>query len=322
MASNIFLAITITFMYAAPLILTALGGVVSERSGVINIGLEGMMVIGAFAGAAAGYYSASPWIGFLAAGLAGGLLALLHAVASITFKANQTISGVALNFIGQGLALFLCRLFFDGATMSKPVPKQMPKLMSLLGLQPEGALRNFDVDITFVIALVLTGVIWFVLYRTKWGLRLRAVGEHPAAADTLGVNVYAVRYAAVIISGVLAGFGGAAQSLAVVSLFTPTVISASGLPMEHSWPVWSLPLRRHWWLCSAAAAPAFRPSCCPCCPMCSQSWYWCCLSARLWLPRQTVSPMRRVPGKIQVFVYEQPSVVSHVPGGCSGLSKS
>ena len=120
MASNIFLAITITFMYAAPLILTALGGVVSERSGVINIGLEGMMVIGAFAGAAAGYYSASPWIGFLAAGLAGGLLALLHAVASITFKANQTISGVALNFIGQGLALFLCRLFFDGATMSKP----------------------------------------------------------------------------------------------------------------------------------------------------------------------------------------------------------
>lgn len=149
-------------------------------------------------------------------------------MASITFKANQTISGVALNFIGQGLALFLCRLFFDGATMSKPVPKQMPKLMSLLGLQPEGALRNFDVDITFVIALVLTGVIWFVLYRTKWGLRLRAVGEHPAAADTLGVNVYAVRYAAVIISGVLAGFGGAAQSLAVVSLFTPTVISGQG----------------------------------------------------------------------------------------------
>ena len=224
MASNIFLAITITFMYAAPLVLTALGGVVSERSGVINIGLEGMMVIGAFAGAAVGYYSGSPWIGFLAAGVAGGALALLHALASITFKANQTISGVALNFIGQGLALFLCRLFFDGATMSKPVPK----LMGLLGLQPEGALRNFDVDITFVIALALTAVIWFVLYHTKWGLRLRAVGEHPAAADTLGINVYAVRYAAVIISGVLAGFGGAAQSLAVVSLFTPTVISGQG----------------------------------------------------------------------------------------------
>ncbi|MBS4785365.1 MAG: ABC transporter permease [Clostridiales bacterium] len=219
MLSNILLAVTITFMYAAPLILTALGGVVCERSGVVNIGLEGMMVIGAFAGACVGYYSANPWVGFLAAGLAGGALAVLHAVASVTFKANQTVSGVALNFVGPGLALFLCRLFFDGATMSKPVPERMPKL-TLSG--------SFSIDITFLIAVLLTGVIWFALYKTRWGLRLRAVGEHPAAADTLGVNVYAVRYAAVILSGVLAGFGGAAQSLAVVSLFTPTVISGQG----------------------------------------------------------------------------------------------
>ena len=219
MLSNILLAVTITFMYAAPLILTALGGVVCERSGVVNIGLEGMMVIGAFAGACVGYYSANPWVGFLAAGLAGGALAVLHAVASVTFKANQTVSGVALNFVGPGLALFLCRLFFDGATMSKPVPERMPKL-TLSG--------SFSIDITFLIAVLLTGVIWFALYQTRWGLRLRAVGEHPAAADTLGVNVYAVRYAAVILSGVLAGFGGAAQSLAVVSLFTPTVISGQG----------------------------------------------------------------------------------------------
>lgn len=219
MLSNILLAVTITFMYAAPLILTALGGVACERSGVVNIGLEGMMVIGAFAGACVGYYSANPWVGFLAAGLAGGALAVLHAVASVTFKANQTVSGVALNFVGPGLALFLCRLFFDGATMSKPVPERMPKL-TLSG--------SFSIDITFLIAVLLTGVIWFALYKTRWGLRLRAVGEHPAAADTLGVNVYAVRYAAVILSGVLAGFGGAAQSLAVVSLFTPTVISGQG----------------------------------------------------------------------------------------------
>ena len=219
MLSNILLAVTITFMYAAPLILTALGGVVCERSGVVNIGLEGMMVIGAFAGACVGYYSANPWVGFLAAGLAGGALAVLHAVASVTFKANQTVSGVALNFVGPGLALFLCRLFFDGATMSKPVPERMPKL-TLSG--------SFSIDITFLIAVLLTGVIWFALYKTRWGRRRRAVGEHPAAADTLGVNVYAVRYAAVILSGVLAGFGGAAQSLAVVSLFTPTVISGQG----------------------------------------------------------------------------------------------
>ncbi len=219
MFSNILLAVTITFMYAAPLILTALGGVVCERSGVVNIGLEGMMVIGAFAGACVGYYSANPWAGFLAAGLAGGTLAVLHAVASVTFKANQTVSGVALNFIGPGLSLFLCRMFFDGATMSKPVPRQMPKL-ALGGV--------FSIDVTFIIAILFTALTWFVLYKTKWGLRLRAVGEHPAAADTLGVNVYAVRYAAIILSGMLAGFGGASQSLAVVSLFTPTVISGQG----------------------------------------------------------------------------------------------
>ena len=177
------------------------------------------MVIGAFAGACVGYYSANPWAGFLAAGLAGGTLAVLHAVASVTFKANQTVSGVALNFIGPGLSLFLCRMFFDGATMSKPVPRQMPKL-ALGGV--------FSIDVTFIIAILFTALTWFILYKTKWGLRLRAVGEHPAAADTLGVNVYAVRYAAIILSGMLAGFGGASQSLAVVSLFTPTVISGQG----------------------------------------------------------------------------------------------
>lgn len=135
--------------------------------------------------------------------------------------------GVALNFIGQGLALFLCRLFFDGATMSKPVPKQMPKLMSLLGLQPEAPCATS----MWTSPLCRPGAHRCDLVRAlpyQVGPASRAVGEHPAAADTLGVNVYAVRYAAVIISGVLAGFGGAAQSLAVVSLFTPTVISGQG----------------------------------------------------------------------------------------------
>lgn len=277
----------------------------------------------------------SPWIGFLAAGLAGGLLALLHAVASITFKANQTISALPSTSSDRAWLWFLCRLFFDGATMSKPVPKQMPKLMSLLGLQPEGALRNFDVDITFVIALVLTGVIWFVLYRTKWGLRLRAVGEHPAAADTLGVNVYAVRYAAVIISGVLAGFGGAGSVAGCGFAVHPHGHFGSGLHRHGGSDLrqvdspWSIPGLSGLCLCAGTGGYARRRQLQHSAPaavhaaLCgSQSWYWCCLSARLWLPRQTVSPMRRVPGKIQVFVYEQPSVVSHVPGGCSGLSKS
>lgn len=229
MLNSFALALNITLMYSAPLIFTALGGVISERSGVVNIGLEGMMVIGAFTGAAVGYYSANPWIGLLAAGVAGGLLALLHAVATITFKANQTISGVAINFIGPGVALFLSRLFFDGATMTKPVPNKLPKAFTwLVGEDPTPLMRNLNVDITVVLALACAAIMWFVLYKTKYGLRIMAVGEHPAAADTLGINVYRVRYASVVCSGVLAGFGGAAQTLAVISLFTPTAISGHG----------------------------------------------------------------------------------------------
>ncbi len=229
MLNNILLTFNITLMYAAPLILAALGGVISERSGVVNIGLEGIMTIGAFFGAAVAYFTGNPWVGFLSAAIAGAVIALFHAVASISFKANQTISGIAINFIGPGLALFLCRLLFEGATMSKTVSNKLPKLLSIFNINTENkVLSALNVDITVVIALVLAAIMSFVLYKTKWGLRILAVGEHPAAADTLGVNVYAVRYAAVIFSGVLAGFGGAARSIAVVSQFSPSVISGHG----------------------------------------------------------------------------------------------
>ncbi len=222
------LIITITLIYSAPLIFGALGGVVSERSGVVNIGIEGMMVFGAFTGAAVGYFSENAWIGFFAAGIAGGLLALIHAIACVTFRANQTISGVAINFLGLGISLFVSRMLFDGATMTRPVPNKLPKIFSFMDISDNEFLKMFNFDITIVLALIAAVVLWFVLYKTKWGLRLIAVGEHPAAADTLGINVFAVRYTAVIISGVLAGFGGAAQTLAVVSVFSPTIISGHG----------------------------------------------------------------------------------------------
>ncbi len=218
--SSIGIAISITLMYATPLILAALGGIISERSGVTNIGIEGMMTIGAFTGAAVGYYSANPWIGFLCAALAGGLLASLHAIACIKFNANQIISGVALNLIGLGASLFLCRLLFDGVTQTLPVPEKLPKLVD------NGA--GFSLDATVLVALILVIAVWFFLYRTRGGLRLMAVGEHPAAADTLGVNVFKVRYMAVIVSGLFAGLGGAARTLAVVSSFSPIVISGHG----------------------------------------------------------------------------------------------
>ncbi len=234
MLDNIGIIIGITLMYATPLIYTALGGVVSENSGVVNIGLEGMMTLGAFVGAAVGYYMGNPWIAFLAAGAAGGLLALCHAIASVTFNAQQVVSGIAINFIGPGLAMFLSRLFFKGATMTKAIdinhkiPKPLDPIFEGLSLQDSFLAQIFNQYATVYIAFLLVFAMWFVMYKTRFGMRLRAVGEHPRAADTLGINVYKIRYICVILSGVFAGLGGAAMSLAVVSLFSPTLISGQG----------------------------------------------------------------------------------------------
>ena len=227
MLNSILIAIGITLMYSAPLVFAAIGGVISERSGVTNIGIEGMMSIGAFTGAAVGYYTANPWLGLLCGGIAGGLLALLHAVASVTFRADQTVSGIAINLIGPGVSLFLSRMFFEGATMTKPVPNKLPNLFSILGIE-NSSLGSLNVDITAVLALLLVVIVWFIMYKTKWGLRMRALGEHPAAVDTLGVSVYRSRYLCVIISGILAGIGGASFTLAIISQFTPTAISGQG----------------------------------------------------------------------------------------------
>ncbi len=226
MFANLILLIGITLMYSTPLIFGALGGVISERSGVTNIGIEGMMVIGAVAAATTSYFTGNPWIGFLAAGACGALVALLHAVASVSFAADQTVSGVAINMLAPGLALFACRRFFDGAAMS-PIAPKLPKILGESGLAGT-PFANLNVNVTTVIALLFTAIMWFVLYKTKWGLRVRAVGEHPAAADTLGIDVYKVRYCCVLLSGMLAGFGGASMTIAIIAQFTQTAISGHG----------------------------------------------------------------------------------------------
>lgn len=184
-----------------------------------------MMTIGAFVGAAVGYYSGNPWAGLLCAGIAGGALALLHGIASISFRADQTISGVAINLLGPALAVFFCRLTFDGATVSYPVPNKLPKL---LGSGVRGMKANLNIDIMVLVALAFAVVMWFVLYRTKWGMRILAVGENPAAADTLGINVYRTRYICVILSGILAGIGGSAVTLGIVAQFSQTAIAGQG----------------------------------------------------------------------------------------------
>lgn len=229
MLSNIIFIISVTLMYSTPLVFGAMGGVTSERSGVVNIGIEGMMSIGAFAAASVGYYSGNPWLGLLIGGLAGGGLALLLAFASITCKADQTIAGIAINLLGPGLSLFLARQFFDGATQTKPVAveNKLPKIFGQEGLK-DSMFSSLNVEVTVLLALILVVILWFVMYKTKWGLRIRAVGEHPAAADTLGVNVSRTRYICVILSGIFAGFGGASVTLAVISQFSPTAISGQG----------------------------------------------------------------------------------------------
>lgn len=227
MSNILLLIISATLMYSAPLIFASLGGVISERSGVINIGIEGMMTIGAFASTITCLFTQNPWLGFLAGGLAGGLLALLHAAASVYLKADQTVSGVALNLIGPGLSFFLCGLLFDGKTTTASLENKLPKVFG-----SNNPVANFmgdlNFDVTVIIAILFTVLVWFILYKTKWGLRIRAVGEHPTAADTLGINVFKVRSACVISSGILAGFGGAAVTLAIISQFGPTAICGQG----------------------------------------------------------------------------------------------
>lgn len=226
MLSKFLLLIGITMMYSTPLIFGALGGVISERSGVVNIGIEGMMTMGAFTAASVSYFTGNPWLGLLAAGAAGGAIALLHAIASVTFKADQTISGIAINLIGPGFALFFCRLLFKDATTTPPV-KTLPKLFGENAFNGTPA-ENLNVDVTVILGLIATVALWFFLYKTKWGLRIRSVGEHPAAADTLGINVSRTRYLCVLVSGILAGFGGASMTLAIISQFNPTAISGQG----------------------------------------------------------------------------------------------
>ena len=182
-----------------PYALPALGGTFSERGGVVNIGLEGIMLIGAFATTVATYYTSNPLFGILSGVGAGIAVAALHAVVSVTFKADQIVSGIAINLLAIGITKFLCQLIFGSSSNSPRIVgiEQWGVTSSSVGLNP------FVIG-TFAL-LILS---YLVLFKTRFGLRLRAVGENPAAAESLGVRVGAMRYAGVMMSGVLAGLGG------------------------------------------------------------------------------------------------------------------
>ena len=228
--NDLAIILSTTLMYSTPLIFTALGGIFSENSGIVNIGLEGMMTIGAFAGATAGVLTGNPWIAFLIGGIAGGLFALIHAIATVSFNADHTISGVAINLLAPGVSLFTSKILFNGSVTTPTIPMENKIPRPFNGIFESGSMLDtiFNTYATTYIALAMIFVVWFVLYKTKFGLRIRAVGEHPGAADTLGINVSKVRYISVILSGILAGLGGASMSLAIVSTFRPSLISGQG----------------------------------------------------------------------------------------------
>jgi ABC-type uncharacterized transport system permease subunit len=200
-----------TIRLATPLILAALGGMFSERSGVINIALEGMMLSGAFTAAAVTHVTSNPFMG-LASGMAAGLaIASIHAIACIRFRADQVVTGTAINILMIGVPGFLGGAFFLSSGSTPQIAKE-----HLLPLAP------------IVIALLLVPVTWYVLYKTPFGLRLRAVGENPEASDAAGVPVARMRYWGVLLSGVLAGIGGAYLSIGQSSLFTRNMTSGRG----------------------------------------------------------------------------------------------
>ncbi|GFZ84559.1 putative ABC transporter permease protein YufQ [Compostibacillus humi] len=221
--------------YSAPLILTALGGVFSEKSGVVNIGLEGLMVIGAFTGIVFNLTFAdvfgtwTPWVSIVAATVIGAIFSIIHAVASVTFHANQVVSGVAINMLAVGIGVYLTKEWYDkGQTDMVAQPFYTTSIPILSEIPIIGPLFFKGIYLTSYVAIILAFVSWFVLYKTPFGLRLRAVGEHPMAADTNGIKVAHMRYIAVILSGAFGGLGGGVFALTIVSNFSGSTIVGQG----------------------------------------------------------------------------------------------
>ncbi|HJQ25824.1 MAG TPA: ABC transporter permease [Blastocatellia bacterium] len=216
---------------ATPLILASLGGLYSERSGVINIALEGIMLAGAFTAAAVTVFTHNPWIGMLTAMIAGLLVAGIHAVASIQFRANQVVVGTAINILFVGVPALVSGALFEstGSTPQLPREQTLPdwNIPGIDRIPVLSQLLSGHKPIVYI-ALLAVPVTYYVLFRTRFGLRLRAVGENPEAADTAGVSVAGMRYAGVLLSGVLAGLGGAYLSIGQNSLFTRNMTAGRG----------------------------------------------------------------------------------------------
>lgn len=217
-----------TIRMAIPLIFGSVGGTLCERSGIVNLGIEGMMLAGAFGAVAGTHITGSPWLGIVAALAAGGLFGFIHAVLCVKFKTNQSVSGIGINIFVGGLTVVLTRAIWntDGLSgkvnklpvFSIPVLKDIPYLGQLFNKQSPYLL----------FALIVVAAAWYILYKTKIGLHLRAIGDHPQAAESVGINVKRYRYGAVTLCGMLCGMGGAYLSIVQNTMFVQNMVAGRG----------------------------------------------------------------------------------------------
>ena len=199
-----------TIIIAPPILITAVGACLCELSGVVNIGLEGMMLAGAYAATCVNLYTGNPYLGILAGIIIGGLVSLIHAVISIHLKGNQIVSGVAINLFAVSTTSFLIKVMFHAAGSTEKAK--------------HGANSLIVLSVVYILAILT----YFLVYKTVFGLRLRTVGEHPLAADTVGINVYKYRYIGVLLSGMYAGLGGAYMSTVILQHFVQNMTAGRG----------------------------------------------------------------------------------------------
>jgi simple sugar transport system permease protein len=220
-----------TLRLATPLIFASIGGVFTERSGVVNIALEGIMIMGAFFAILTFRYVPNPWVAILVAMTMGMMTSLILGVLAIHLRANQVVAGVAINLLAGSLAAYLLEVIYGRSGQTDPIRgglSRSPEALQFLNDIP--VLGSFFSGLNpFVyLAFIVVGIAYFVLFKTPFGLRVRAVGEHPKAADTVGINVYKIRYICVLISGALAGLAGASLSIGAVNMFREGMTSGKG----------------------------------------------------------------------------------------------
>ncbi len=215
-------------VFATPLTFGAIGGMFSERSGVVNIALEGMMLMGAFFGIYGADKTGSWFLGVVIAALAGGLLALVHAIFAVSLRADQIVGGVALNFLALGITGYFFYQLYHGANIPANIPRIPNVSIPWVKDQPFIGPAFGDLNLMIWVAIALVPLSYVIVFKTAIGLRIRACGEHPRAADTVGIDVYAVRYASVIVSGMLAALGGAFLSVGFVGTFNENMTAGRG----------------------------------------------------------------------------------------------